>query len=62
MQNYLKKSLLFFFQSNKCIILAGVFSPEFASNTDNEYAHLFGNGFEKVEWEGEDAGIDMEFP
>ena len=41
------KSLLFLLQSNKHIIAAGVVSPEAISGADSEYAHLFGNGFDK---------------
>ena len=46
-------SVPFVLQSNKHTVPAGVFSPEIISNTDSEYAHLFGNGFEKTEVENE---------
>ena len=41
------KSPLFLSQSNKHTIAAGVVSPEAISGADSEYAHLFGNGFDK---------------
>lgn len=49
-----QRASLFYFQSSKEAVRAGLLSPELISNMGSEYAHLFGKGFEKTEMEDEE--------